>query len=202
MGPRESDTSSIVTIQNNFSVVKVIPKVELNKACRKLNVGLEGVGGSIPFQLTEADQALFSELNLKILTSKSYYDLMTDYPYTLFDAKGNTLASGGAELDTQVSVAPLVFLPTGTLHLSISGSFAMRAPDKWMIEIEESRTLQNPVTLATLTRVVLNQGQTTDVPVNTKPIAKPLVEGFKNCPEMTLSTPEGELIQSIPLWRE
>jgi subtilisin family serine protease len=201
LGPKESDTTMSVMVQNNFGVLKVIPKVELNKACRKISASLEGEGGLIPFAVSDEDKKVFSGLDLRILTSKTFYDMMTDYPYTLTDAKGNSLASGGAELDTKINVGGFSGLPTGNLQLSLSGSFALNAPDKWMVEIEESRQLKNPVTIESLPRVILNQGQSTEVRFDMENIQKPITAGMDPCPELTLSSPEGNLLQSIPLWK-
>ena len=183
------DGAFSLTLQNNFDATDLIPTVLIRSTMQKSAIVVKGAGTTIPFNLSEQDVKEYSKIRFTVITSKKYYDLMTDYPYQVFDKKHKVVASGGLELHTSFDIGGLDKLTVGNMTLDISGSFAEKAPDSWALTLIQERELKNTVTLFAGTRVSLEDGQTTSIPV-LFPKGVPA-----SCVTLRLSDATGRLVQ-------
>ena len=156
-----------------------------------------GLSGEIPFEVTSTDVETLSGIHFTVNTSKEYYDLMTDYPYRLFNAEKEMIGMGGLELSTEIALPAMDEIKVGGHVLEISGAFTKEPPTQWSFELIQEKLLKQTQTLFTGNRVLLETGAslplTVDVPAGDG--------GEENCAEITLSAVEGRRLQTIPLCR-
>lgn len=179
-----------IEIQNNFEALKFIPKGEITAHRLKSVVNVTGDAAHLPLSLAAEDLEQFSEVKLTVNTAKEFYDLMTDYPFRVFDAEKAMIASGGLELSSEISL-PLEEAKAGTLDVEITGAFTMSAPTAWGFQIVEERILKSPKTVFTGKRTTLETGQSASVTVD------PPSE--KECVSVRLEGLDGQTLQSIPV---
>jgi tripeptidyl-peptidase II len=195
LGPPQADKRLSVTVQNNFEAVKVIPRVIFRSVQSKKTLNIQGVGTKVTLPFTGDDQNQFSHFGLQFDTALEYYDLMTDYPYRVFDASGNEVTSGGLMLDTTVDLPDLRKLPIGDLTLNVAGSFAEQAPANWSVAFSEKRYLVDPQVLYTGSLTLLEDDQTMQVPVDLSSLDGPFKTGYENCLTLYLDDFGGSVVQ-------
>jgi subtilisin family serine protease len=197
-GAPQSDTSTEVTVQNNFEPAKLGFQVQTLALQRQQTYTITGDTLEIPFAVTADDIKDFSRIDFEVLTSKAVYDQMTDYPYYLLDSKNVVTSPGALELDSHVTV-DLSQAKPDTLRLHIQGSFAKEAPKTWSIRVKEVRYLKAPAgeQPSLSTQLETDQFQTIAMPLATDlKVSRP---GFRGCPTLTISAADGSTIQYYTL---
>ena len=125
--PPEAAGQSEIEIQNNYEAVKVMPQFELLSEVKHETLEIKGALVNLAIPLTKEDLAKFSSVRVHVDTNKKYYDLMTDYPYRVFDSEQKVLAAGGLELSSDIDVDTEKLKPE-PLSLELQGAFAKEAP--------------------------------------------------------------------------
>lgn len=199
LGPPQADNKISVTIQNNFEAVKVIPRAIFNFVQAAKTINIEGIGKTITLPFTANDKKLFDSIKLQFDTALEYYDLMTDYPYRVFDASGSEVKSGGLLLDSVVEVAPLEKLPEGDLTLAVAGSFSKQAPAHWSVALKEKRYISDDQVLFSGALTLLEEDQTTNISIDVSSLGGPLRDGYQNCLTLFLDTFDGKELQERPI---
>ena len=181
-----------VEIQNNFAAVKVIPSAKIEFTRKSQNVSLTADSTSVPFLVSEDDKSRYESIHFTIVTSKAYYDLMTDYPYRVFNEQKELIASGGLELNSSVALSDLSSLNLGKYELEVTGAFTKEAPALWGFMLQEDRKLKEAISLYEGKRTLLETGQSLPVVAKLEP---------GDCAVIRLEAPQGGTLQTIPLCR-
>lgn len=193
-----------VRLENHFEPVRAAVDVVVRQARRSRAVEVDGNTVKLPFELAPSEQTSLARLDFRVLTGKAIYDLMTDYPYRVFDASRNLVASGGLELDSTFSLDALPEKLSGTYELEVSGAFTKAPPPAWAFRLTEDRVLARPVTVTrgTVTNLETNQSTVVDVRLPaTATGAFAAVPGFTPCATLELKTPDGRLLQELVVCR-
>lgn len=192
-----------VRIQNNFEPLRASVDVGVRLARRNRVIEVSGTTVRLPFDIAAAEQTALSKLDFRVLTSRSTYDLMTDYPYRVFDGSRTLMASGGLELDSTFTLDNLAEKVPGTFELEISGAFAKEAPPAWAFRLIEDRVLARPVMLVrgTAQSLETHQFALVDVRVPTTAAAQFAASaGFTPCASLDVKS-DGRLVQQIDVCR-
>ncbi len=179
-----------LVIENNFGSLRFTPKVSLRAHTQKKAITIQGNGTQVPFTVTEEDAKQYSSILFTVKTSKEYYDLMTDYPYRVYDKENNRLGSGGLELNSSFEVGSLSDIAKGEGRIDIQGAFTKDAPASWAIQLTEERILKEPLTLYTGNSMVLDAGGAATLSV---PVGKRAKAG--DCLTLSFTDGTGQLLQ-------
>jgi len=201
LGTEEAPGRFTAYLQNNYEAVKLVPAIALKAVRSKRVVPVTGTETTLALPVSADDRKTFSQIALGFSTARSTYDLMTDYPYRIFDSQKSVVTSGGLEIETTVLVGNLKELPEGDLSVNVAGSFATSAPAAWSFTLTESRVLANTVSVASLARMLVETAQQKTIAVDLTSIQAPVSKGFDNCATLSLADATGRLIQDVPLCR-
>jgi hypothetical protein len=187
-----------VTVQNNFESLKFASQVKTQVLIHQQVYELTTDSLVIPFTVSDQDIKNLSRIDFRVITSKKFYDMMTDYPYYILNSKGASVTSGAVELDTHVTLNNLAQMKPDTLNLHIQGSFATAVPKKWAVTVNEAHYLATPVGISDFSSYQLETGQFQTITVHpAKIVGAPA--GFKACPTLSLSGADGTPIQYATL---
>lgn len=196
--PQSESGKQEVLVQNNYEALKIVPKIEHRSDEKRYPFTIAGNSATLALKVDAASREAYSSISLEVSTAKSLYDLMTDYPFRVFDAKKAMIAAGGMELVSPIDISGLADLPEGDVSVEIQGAFTKAPPKEWTIQIKESRLLKESVTLSTGSRTLIEQGQQVSVMADMTKMSKG-GEGYKACATLSLTTPSGRVIQDVPL---
>ncbi len=181
-------------VQNNFKATKVKPSVALTHVQEVSDVEITGNSRRVPISWTEEDAEKFSLLSLHVSTAKQFYDLMTDYPYTLFCEDGSVGTSGGLAMESAIDLTELCL---GASELEIQGAFAITPPRSWNVKLTDKRFLASPVAISSGMTTLIESGQSVSFPIATSELSSPILPGMQNCLTVTLANPAGKTIQDM-----
>ena len=188
-----------VMVENRFAPVKVVPKVEIPFLKGKQDVVITGNAGNVNVGITSEDKKAYSKVEFTIQTNKALYDMMTDYPFRVFDSEGGMVASGGLELESVVALEKLEDLAGEAFRLEIQGAFTKAPPAKWAVHLTERRHLATPIAVMESPRLLIESGQFRQVAVDLSEVTVPTKDGLLGCAVLKLNSPEGKVIQSNEL---
>jgi hypothetical protein len=188
-------------VQNNFETVRVTAHRELRGVRKHAVHSVAGDIEKVPFQVSAGDIATFHHFEFRVETAKATYDLMTDYPYLVLDAKGKTLLSGGLERNTLVTFDKLAEKKAGDFVLHVQGAFTEKAPSPWVFELTETRVLEHAIDLGEAQNLLLEQGQFQSVDLPAPADLPSIPEGFAPCPSLILDGDDGQNIQIVDVCR-
>jgi subtilisin family serine protease len=193
-----------VRLENHFDPTRVAVDVNVRLARRDRAIEVNGNLVRLPFELSLAEQTALSRLDFRVRTGKAVYDLMTDYPYRVFDGSRNLIASGGLELDSTFSLDKLVEKTAGSFELEIQGAFTQAAPPAWAFRLQEDRVLAEPIRVSSGAVTSLETHQFTVVDVQIPAAAATAFAsspGFTPCASLDVKTADGALIQRFDVCR-
>ncbi len=182
-----------VSVDNNFDAIKVQPKMEVGSVAKTSVVAVKGSSIDLPFTISPDDGDKFSSIQFRVQTAKSYYDLMTDYPYLLLDPEKNLLSSGGLELDSKIALNDVDKQPEGDSNLRIAGAFTEAKVNDWFFSLTEERVLKSALPVGSVALQLLEVGQQMVFAVNMGKV-KEVAPGYENCVSVKLSA-VGRLVQ-------
>ncbi len=193
----EGNNDYSLVLKNNFEPVKIVSKLEQRSVEKTQTISISGIQTVVPFSVSAEDAKLYSAVSFDVVTSKKFYDLMTDYPYRVFSEKKEVLANGGLELDSKVELAEVDKL-IGNNQLEITGAFTETPKTSWGIKVTERRTLKDAISLFKGVRLLIESGQSVSQSVS---LGKKLatVSGFESCATLTLEDASGRVIQELPV---
>lgn len=184
-------------VQNNFESLKIVSNSEVRHFGRSQVITVNGDTTKQAIEISADELTQLGSLHFNVKTSKRFYDLMTDYPYRVFNTEGAMIGSGGLELDSAIPLDDLSTLTQGKGTLEITGAFSDKAPEKWFFELVENRVLKTPIAVAKGARLLLETGQegVVQVPLDSVSIQAPA--GLKPCVVILLETADAKKIQDV-----
>lgn len=183
-------------VHNHFGPAKIVPKLVQSKVVRVIQQTVQGNKTYIPFGVSAEDIARYESIQFQTRVARKVYDLMTDFPFRVFDSKKSLIASGGLEIEGDIDLNNVKDLVVGDLELEIQGAFASSEPLTWALEVKELRTLKEAATLTVYPRILLEQNQTKGLNVDLSQMQPLASNGYANCATFRLEFPDGRLIQS------
>lgn len=187
-----------ISVQNDFAALKFVPRLQLRGTASASVVEVKGNAVKVPFNVSKEDAENFSKIAFTVETSQKTYDLMTDYPYRVFDSEGKVAASGGLELNSEIALEEFEDLIKGQNQLEVQGAFTEKAPDSWFFKLTERRLLKTPVNVFKGNRILVETGQTAVISVDLTE-AKKSPKEIARCPILILENPNGRTIQEEEL---